>query len=181
MTNAEALVKRIRTLLALFILGLVVSGLTAIPLETELRLLARAMEIHSDGTSEDSLGLRAWVSRVEEGLIETNKKYPFLAYGTDWLAFAHIVIAVAFIEPWRDPVRNVWVVEFGMIACGLVVLFALGMGPIRGIPIGWTLIDCSFGVLGVIPLWVCRRYINQLGCSSAAEQTKTREIGRTGA
>jgi len=37
--------------------------------------------------------------------------YPFIAYGTDWLAFAHFVIAIAFIGPWRDPVRNVWVVE----------------------------------------------------------------------
>ena len=29
-----------------------------------------------------------------------------IAYGTDWLAFAHITIAVAFLGPLKDPVRN---------------------------------------------------------------------------
>ncbi len=89
-------------------------------------------------------------------------KFPFLAYGTDWLAFGHFVIAIAFIGPLRNPVKNIWVVEFGMIACVLVVPFALGMGAVRGIPIGWRLIDCSFGVLGIIPLWLCRREIQAL-------------------
>ena len=62
-------------------------------------------------------GLLAWLNRVHEGLAVNNRAYPFLAYGTDWLAFAHLVIAVAFIGPWRDPVRNRWVIEFGLIAC----------------------------------------------------------------
>jgi hypothetical protein len=57
-----------------------------------------------------------------------------LAYGTDWLAFAHLVIAIAFLGPLKDPVRNIWVVEFGMIACLLVIPLALICGPIRGIP-----------------------------------------------
>ncbi|SCF41963.1 hypothetical protein [Micromonospora mirobrigensis] len=34
-----------------------------------------------------------------------------MLYGTDWLAFAHLVLAVAFWGPLRDPVRNVWVVQ----------------------------------------------------------------------
>jgi hypothetical protein len=33
--------------------------------------------------------------------------HPWLAYGTDWLAFAHIVIAVFFIGPFVDPVQNI--------------------------------------------------------------------------
>jgi hypothetical protein len=49
-----------------------------------------------------------------------------------------------------------------MIACFLVVPFALLMGEVRGIPVGWRLIDCSFGVLGIIPLWLCRREIEKL-------------------
>ena len=61
---------------------------------------------------------------------------PFLGYGTDWLAFGHFVIAIVFIGPLRDPVKTVWVVEFGMIACVLVVPFALVMGGVRGIPLG---------------------------------------------
>jgi len=80
-------------------------------------------------------------------------KYPFMAYGTDWLAFAHIVIAIFFIGPFVQPENNRWVIASGMIACGLVVLLALICGPIRGIPFYWRLIDCSFGVLGFIPLW----------------------------
>ena len=34
--------------------------------------------------------------------------YPLLAYGTDWLAFSHLVLAVVFLGAWRDPVRNRW-------------------------------------------------------------------------
>ena len=37
-----------------------------------------------------------------------------------------LVIAIVFIGPLRDPVKNVWVVEFGMIACALVVPFSNG-------------------------------------------------------
>jgi hypothetical protein len=33
---------------------------------------------------------------VQEAIARTNREYPFLAYGTDWLAFARLVIAVAF-------------------------------------------------------------------------------------
>lgn len=154
-----ALLKRIRILLSIFIAGLVVSGATAIPLETELKLLAHIAG--ADGNAEHG-GFAAWLLKVRDALVATNARYPFIAYGTDWLAFAHFVIAVAFIGPWRDPVRNVWIVEFGMIACALVVPFALVMGSVREIPFGWRLIDCSFGIFGIIPLWFCRRLIKQL-------------------
>jgi hypothetical protein len=92
----------------------------------------------------------------------TYQQYPFIAYGTDWLAFAHIVIAIAFWGPFKDPVRNVWVIELGMIACVLVVPLALVCGAIRGIPFFWRLVDCSFGVFGIIPLWLCRGAIQQI-------------------
>jgi hypothetical protein len=49
-----------------------------------------------------------------------------------------------------------------MIACVLIIPLALICGPIRGIPFGWQLIDCSFGIVGIVPLWLCRRYINEL-------------------
>lgn len=155
----STLLNRIRILLSIFIAGLVVSGATAIPLETELKLLVQIAG--ADGNAEHS-GFAAWLLKVRDALVATNANYPFIAYGTDWLAFAHFVIAVAFIGPWRDPVRNVWVIEVGMIACALVVPFALVMGSVRGIPFGWRLIDCSFGVCGIIPLWLCRRLIKQL-------------------
>jgi hypothetical protein len=37
----------------------------------------------------------------------------------------------------------------------LVLPLALICGPLRGIPIYWRLIDCSFGVLGAVPLVYC--------------------------
>jgi len=147
--------QRIRFWLGVFIVGLVLSGVTAFPLTWELGLLVRWF-----GQGEGALA--SWLHTVHTGLVETDQKYPFLAYGTDWLAFAHLVIAVAFIGPWRDPVRNIWVIEFGLIACALVLPLALIAGPLRGIPFGWRLVDCAFGVLGAIPLWLIRREIKQI-------------------
>jgi hypothetical protein len=106
--------------------------------------------------------MATWISTVHRGLTETNAKYPFIFYGTDWLAFGHLVIAVAFWGPLRDPVRNIWVIEFGMIACVLVIPTALIFGPLRGIPLFWQAIDCSFGVVGIIPLWLARQGVRRL-------------------
>jgi hypothetical protein len=103
-----------------------------------------------------------WISFVHRGLMDIPKDSSFIYYGMDWLAFGHIVIAIAFLGALRDPVRNVWVIEFGMIACVLVIPVALIAGHIRGIPFFWQLIDCSFGIVGIIPLWLCRRYIKQM-------------------
>ena len=147
--------RRIRFWLAVFIMGLVLSGATACPLTWETGLVVRWL-----GPSDS--GLATWLRTIHTGLVETDKHYPFLAYGTDWLAFAHLVIAVAFVGPWRDPVKNIWVIEFGLIACAMVLPLALIAGPLRGIPFGWRLIDCAFGVFGAIPMWLIRREIQQL-------------------
>ena len=168
--EAIVLLKRIRWLIFIFIVGLVLSGATAIPLETEMKLLVRLT--HGDGDAggvvgTGSGGLAGWLNKVRDGLVEMNARYPFLAYGTDWLAFAHFVIALAFVGPWREPVRNVWVIEFGMLACVLVVPYALVLGGVREIPWGWRLLDCSFGVLGFVPLWICRRLIQRLSALNA--------------
>jgi hypothetical protein len=103
--------------------------------------------------------MAGWISRVNDSVQNGYGQYPLLAYGTDWLAFAHIVIAVAFIGPLRDPVKNIWIVEFGIIACLLLILWALIFGVARQIPWFWTLIDISFGVFGIIPLWWVRQDI----------------------
>jgi hypothetical protein len=155
------LIRRIRGWLAVVIVGLVVSGVTAFPLETEVGWFAS----HLSGLLLPGLG--GWLNRVHEALAATNRVYPFLAYGTDWLAFAHLVIAVAFIGPWRDPVRNKWVIEFGLIACAGVPFLALIAGSVRGIPFYWTLIDCSFGIFGSIPLVFCLRDTQRLERSVA--------------
>jgi hypothetical protein len=66
------------------------------------------------------------------------------------------------LGPFLDPVRNKWVITFGLIACGGVIPLALIAGHVRGIPVGWRLIDCSFGVFGAAPLIVCRKLILKL-------------------
>lgn len=154
--------RRIRVWLAIFIAGLVLSGLTAFPLATELRWTAAALHASRVEPTARASGLLAWIDRVNEALSTTSARYPFLAYGTDWLAFAHLVIAVAFIGPLIDPIRNRWVITFGLIACAGVIPLALIAGAVRGIPIGWRLIDCSFGVAGSLPLLVCRCLIRKL-------------------
>jgi Na+/melibiose symporter-like transporter len=71
-------------------------------------------------------------------------------------------MAVFFIGAYVNPVRNVWVLQAGLVACALVVPLALVCGSIRQIPLGWRLIDCSFGVVGAAPLWFCLRWVREL-------------------
>jgi len=158
--------RAIRIWLVIFMVGLVVSGLTAFPLEAELRLGSSIL--HATPIPDWMPQLTEWIDRVRDGVIATNARYPFVAYGTDWLAFAHLVIAVAFIGVFRDPVRNVWIIVWGMIACVGVIPLALIAGPIRGIPWGWTVLDCSFGVVGIVPLIIVYRLIRRLERESAA-------------
>lgn len=159
----------IRIWLAVFIVGLVLSGVTAFPLQAEVTLLSQAL--HGSPVPDLLPGLMEWVDRVRQALDDSGVRYPFLAYGTDWLAFAHLVIAVAFMGPLVDPVRNVWVIWFGVIACAGVIPFALIAGGIRGIPLGWQLIDMSFGVIGVIPLLIVLRLTTRLQNSQTAAET----------
>jgi len=160
MSESAALLKGIRAWLVLFVVCLVLSGATAFPLVHELRWtedLLRSLSV-----PEHLPALMDWIEHVRHGLDAADAEYPFVLYGTDWLAFAHLVIAVAFYGPYRDPVRNIWVVEFGMIACAGIVPLALICGPIRGIPFWWTVVDMSFGIFGVIPLYVVRKRIKRL-------------------
>lgn len=155
-------VQRIRIWLAVFIVGLVLSGLTAFPLQNELQFSVQILQSPTLHSLAVSTHLLPWLERVSDALTATDKLYPFLAYGTDWLAFSHLVIAIAFIGPWMNPVQNKWVITVGLIACGGVIPLALIAGAIRGIPLPWQLVDCSFGVFGSIPLLFCWRMINSM-------------------
>ncbi len=150
--------RRVRLWLCVVMAGLVVSGVTAFPLEVEVRYALRVLTPHASYAP----GLVDWLGRVHVGLADAGRRYPFIAYGTDWLGYAHLVISVAFLGPLRDPVRNVWVVQFGMLACAGIVPLALICGPIRGIPWFWTCIDISFGVFGFVPLALAYRHIRTL-------------------
>lgn len=152
------LLHAIRLWLSVFVLALILSGLTAFPLEHETTWLAFFLHAHPILPTT----IISWIMKVSDALRDTGLRYPFLAYGTDWLAFAHLVLAIAFLGPLRDPLRNKWVLQFGVVACISVVFLALIAGPIRGIPFLWRLIDCSFGVFGAIPLLICLRLVNRL-------------------
>src|SRR5881397_2618851 len=123
----DFLMRRIRRTLALFITLLVLSGLTAFPLLHEVRLLARLF----DGQTSP---LALWIRFVLDGLEVTYAKFPFFGYGTDWLAYAHIVVATFFLYAYRDPVRNRDMIDAGIIACLLLIPTALVCGEIREIP-----------------------------------------------
>jgi hypothetical protein len=153
--------RKIRWILGIFVIALMLSGITAFPLIHELRLLNAWI---GEGTAWGAHlpGLATWITLVNRGLVETNGAYPFIQYGSDWLAFAHLVIATAFYGPWKDPVRNAWVIDWGLIACVAIFPLAFICGPIRGIPMYWTLIDCSFGLIGAVPLLMVRRDIRRL-------------------
>jgi len=157
--NREIILRRrITALTWLFVVGLVLAGTTAIPLKWEVDLLAS----FSGANVNSSSLLAQWIRHVQTALNQTAVQFPFLFYGTDWLAFGHFVIAIAFIGALRDPVRNAWLFTFGMISCGLIVPYALVFGAVRGIPIWWRLVDCSFGVFGFIPVWLCKRWVDEL-------------------
>jgi hypothetical protein len=168
--TAEQRLRRIRVWLVLFMCGLVVAGVTAFPLAFESRVLADWLRGSGGWAARAFPAMAAWLERAHQGFAVSYARYPFLAYGTDWLGFGHLMIAVAFFGPVRDPVRNKWVVQFGMIACALVVPLALICGPLRGIPAFWTPIDCSFGVLGIIPLLLAYRHIRVLESQGAELQ-----------
>ncbi len=157
--EANRLRRQIRALVLCFIVGLALSGLTAFPLLHELNLLVRWLGADAPDARGD---LASWVLRVRDALAATYRDYAFLGYGTDWLAFGHLVIALFFIGVWRDPVRNIFTLHAGLIACAGVIPLAMICGPIRGIPFYWRLIDCSFGIFGAIPLWWTLRLTRRL-------------------
>jgi hypothetical protein len=159
--KATALLRRIRWMTWITIIGLVLSGVTAIPLETEMNLLAKGMGL-AQKTAAETSGLAHWLLKVRDGLQAANTQWPFLAYGTDWLAFGHLMIALVFVGALRDPVKNIWLFDFGLLACLLVIPWAILFGGLRGIPFYWRLIDCSFGIIGALPLWIARRDAHKL-------------------
>lgn len=148
--------KKIRTLVVFFMVMLALSGITAFPVYTELHWLKQS------GFMTGSGFIATWLNSVYIAVADTQERFPFLFYGYDWLAFAHLVIAALFYGVYKHPVRNKFIINWGMFCCIAVIPLAFICGPIRGIPLKHILIDCSFGVIGIIPLLICKKYINQL-------------------
>jgi hypothetical protein len=164
----EAVIGRVRRWTIFFIVGLVVSGATAIPVATELEAAVRVLgeDLSAGGLIPEIMA--AWLRTLRDGIRATSTGAPFMFYGTDWLAFGHFVIAIAFVGALRDPVRNRWLYRFGMLACAAVPVWAFVFGPIRGIPLWWRVIDASFGFIGIVPMWLCNRWITAV---------ETRQVG----
>jgi hypothetical protein len=153
MSDEAYLLKRIRIWTSVLMAGLLLSGLSAIPIGPEIDLVVK---MAGPGNVGD------WITKVHDAVHDIDEKWPFMALGTDWLAFGHIVIALGFIGLLRDPVRNEWLIWWGGMACVLVLPWAWGFGSLRGIPWGWQLVDCSFGVFGLIPIVLIWFHLQEL-------------------
>jgi len=156
----------VRNWLRVFIAALFISGLTAIPVERELSYIVDHFPFEGS--------IKGFLDEVLIGIRHTSNDYPILFYGYDWLAFAHFALAILFIGPLRDPVKNKWVIEFGVIACILIIPFAMIAGHFRGMPFWWRLIDCSFGIIGLLPLAICLKNIKRLEVEEK-EKSETKE------
>jgi hypothetical protein len=153
--NDTMLLRKFRFWMVVFMCGLVFSGVTAFPIQRELNALVKMVP-------NSNLPLMSWLTEVDHAIRETNRNYPFLSYGTDWLGYAHLVITFGFVGALIDPVRNKWLITFGFAACVAVIPFALIAGAVRHVPLGWSLVDIGFGVFGMIPLLLCRRLVRQM-------------------
>ncbi|MCB9169864.1 MAG: hypothetical protein H6594_05855 [Flavobacteriales bacterium] len=149
----------IRAMLLLTMAGLLLFGITAVPLVSGTAWLVSV-------TSDLGSPIAQWAQRVHEAVTDVDDHYPFLFYGTDWLAFAHVVIALAFVGPYRDPCRNRWVIVWGIWMCVLVLPMAFLWAPVRGIPFFWRCVDGAFGVVGMVPLWLALRRVDRFRTSS---------------
>lgn len=144
--------KTIRFHLAGFTALLFLSGITAFPVVTEIDFLFRNKTSFPDFLTE-------WIELLY-AIIHNTPDIMF--YGTDWLAFAHMVIGLFFIPVYMNPVKHKANIIVAMVACLLVFPLAFICGSVRGIPFFHQLIDCSFGLIGMIYLSYILHKINRL-------------------
>ncbi len=144
--------KQIQLGLILFTMLLALSGITAFPLQTEIDFLMNHRHWFPSF-------FQHWIMQLYNNITATPQ---VMLYGTDWLAFAHIVIALFFIPVFLNPIKYAINLRMAQIACVLVFPLAFICGPIRGIPFFHQLIDCSFGVLGFLLLAFIYKRIQNL-------------------
>lgn len=159
--NTPRALTHTRIWLILFSTALIASGLTAIFAREGLRILS---PLFSGGSLFASLwpSMADWLSLVFQAIEETYEKYPFLAYGYDWLAFGHFIISIPFLMAVRDPLKQSWVITYGISACIAVLPFAIVFGAIREIPLFWRGVDTLFGIGGLVVLLILRKQLQAL-------------------
>ena len=149
--------KRAKLMLAIIVFGLLVSGITVWPAIPELKTDVRMVW----GDIEPTGVLHSFVLQAIAGLESMNSNYPFMLYAHDWLAFAHIGLAILFAGAIKDPIRNIWIVQCGLIMCALIPVLAGICIPIRGIPFILFWIDFAFAPAAALPLWIALRDIKR--------------------
>ena len=149
---------RAKWMLGIVATGLFISGVTVWPAVTELKMGVHLIWGDLATTGE----FHRFLLRAIAALEDTNVRYPFLLYAHDWLAFAHIMLAILFAGAIRDPVRNKWIVQCGLIMCALVPVLGGICIPIRQLPSWWFWIDFSFAPGAALPLWIALRDIRHV-------------------
>lgn len=141
--NQNLLLQHIRLATAVFMFLLILSGITAFPLRQEMQWLSSHLYYFP-------LLLQTWILAIEQAVEQTPD---VMLYGTDWLAFAHIIIALFSIPFYLQPKAYRLNLVVGLLACLLVFPLAFICGPVRGIPFFHQLIDCCFGIGGAALLY----------------------------
>jgi len=159
--DSQKIKRRIRVLLIVFIIGLAFGCQIVLFVTPQLAWLNNNF---GPGTRINQYfpNLSAWINHLYEGITETYRKYPFVAYCMDWLAFAQLAFIIFFIGAIIDPIRNIWIIKSGMVICVLHILLAFGGGGLRGVPFFWQLLDSIFGILGLIVLYLAYKNIKHL-------------------
>lgn len=155
-----------RLMLGIVAAGLLASGITCYFLKWEVSTTLDIVWNRTPDRIPLMEGEYELFVKVEKGLVDIGRNFPEFFLGTDWLGFAHIVLAILFIGAIRDPVRNVWIVQFGMISAVMVVIAAFIFGHMRGLPPIHYFVDASFGFCAFIPLYLAYRRIKLIDCTS---------------
>jgi hypothetical protein len=160
--------RRAKVMLGIVVFGLLVSAITIWPAIPGLKMAVRIVW----GEAEATGVIHGFILQVIAGLKVMEAHYPFMLYAHDWLAFAHIALAILFAGAIRDPVRNKWIVQCGLIMCALIPVLAGICIPLRGIPLVWFWVDFSFAPAAALPLWIALRDIKraEVDASLSAER-----------
>lgn len=153
-----SLLSRIRLVLAIAIVCLILGSLATLAaphtISVVLSILSR-MEIATPDTSHSF----RWLQHIQLQLGRDSDLHPMLHFCADLFAFVQLVFALALIGPLRNPIRNQWVIQFGILACCGLIPVALILGPWHGLPMAWRLVSCGAALCGIVTLMLCRHYI----------------------
>src|SRR5947208_12523934 len=132
---------RYRIALGIFMAGLVLSGISALPLQWELSILNRWLGNAEQAAFSNHVRLHDFISNVHSAIEQTYAQFPFFGYGTDWLAFGHFVIAGFFVLPFMDPIRYRAILQVRLAACAAAIALAPTPAPIPPTPLFQTPTD----------------------------------------